>query len=243
MIAKERQQELKKFQKSLRFRFRELSLLDRALTHKSYVDQNGVKSRDNERLEFVGDAVIDLVIRDYSLKRFPERSEGELSKLRSAVASETTLSSIARRMELGKHLLMGKGEESSGGRKKHSLLANAFEAVAAAIYLDGGFNEAYRIILPFLEQDIEKVSLGGNQGDYKSRLQEYTQNRLGCVPRYRVVSEEGPDHKKVFLVQLALEGRVIGSGRGKSKKVAEQHAAREALTELLEKDIEDEKPQ
>ncbi len=243
MIAKERQQELKKFQKSLGFRFRKLTLLDRALTHKSHVDNNGVRSRDNERLEFVGDAVIDLVIRDYSLKRFPERSEGELSKLRSAVASEATLSSIARRMELGKHLLMGKGEESSGGRKKHSLLANAFEAVAAAIYIDGGFDDAYRVILSFLEQDIEKVSVGGNQRDYKSRLQEYTQNRLGCVPRYRVVSEEGPDHKKVFLVKLTLEGRVIGSGRGKSKKVAEQHAAREALTELLGKDTEDEKPQ
>jgi ribonuclease III len=241
MIAKERQKELKKFQKSFGFSFKELSLLDCALTHKSYVDQNGVRGKDNERLEFVGDAVIDLIIRDYSLKRFPERNEGELSKLRSAVASEATLSKIARRMDLGKYLLMGQGEESSGGRKKRSLLANTFEAVAAAIYLDGGFDKAHKIILSFLKEDIEKVSIGGNQRDYKSRLQEYTQNRLGCIPRYRVVGEAGPDHNKVFLIQLTLEGRIMGNGRGKSKKVAEQRAAREALTQLLENNGEDEK--
>lgn len=238
MINKERRRELKEFQKCLGFRFRELTLLDCAFTHKSYVDDQGVRGRNNERLEFIGDAVIDLIIRDYSLHRYPERSEGELSKLRSAVASEATLARIARHMEIGNYLLMGKGEESSGGRAKRSLLANAFEALAAAVYLDAGFNKTYKVMISSLRPDIERLSLGGNQRDYKSKLQEHTQNRLGCVPHYEVVSEDGPDHDKTFEVQLVIEGRKIGSGRGKSKKVAEQRAAREALTHLLETEKE-----
>ncbi len=134
---------------------------------------------------------------------------------------------------------MGKGEETSGGRKKRSLLADAFEAVAAAVYLDAGFDKAYKVIFSFLQDDIELLSLEGNHRDYKSRLQEHTQNRLGCTPRYKVVSEEGPDHDKTFEVQLTIKGRKMGAGHGRSKKVAEQHAARTALNRLLEKEERD----
>jgi ribonuclease III len=239
MINQERLRELEEFQNRIGYRFQEPLLLHRALTHKSYIDEEGERVRNNEQMEFLGDAVIDLIIRDYSLKRFPDRSEGELSKMRSAVASETTLSHIARRMEVGKYILMGKGEESSGGRKKRSLLTNAFEAVAAAVYLDGGFERSYHVILSFLRQDIERLSLAAHHDDYKSALQEYTQSRLGSVPHYRVVSEEGPDHKKTFLVELTIGGRSLGSGRGRSKKVAEQKAAREALDRLLDEDKND----
>lgn len=242
MINKERQQELIEFQEAIGFYFQTNSLLDRALTHKSYVAENGHRVKNNERLEFIGDAVIDLIIRDYSWRRFPERSEGELSKLRSAVASEAALSKIGRRMDLGKYLHLGKGEESSGGRKKRSLLANAFEALAAAIYLDGGFDKAYEILLPILKEDIERVSLGKHHGDFKSKVQEYTQNRLGCVPVYRVIKERGPDHSKTFEVELMVNDEKLGQGRGRSKKTAEQRAAKEALFNLLRMEKQEAEP-
>lgn len=216
----------------LGYRFRAPSLLEKALTHKSYLNEAPDSSRgDNERLEFLGDAVLDLVISESFLSRFPEAPEGELSKLKAKTVSEAALSRVARRLDLGHALVLGRGEELTGGRDKPSLLADALEAVIAAVYLDGGFDAARQVVLMTFVDVFDNLT-GPETSDYKTELQEFCQREFSALPVYRVLSETGPDHHKRFDVELSIRGTVSGAGTGRSKKEAEQQAAKEALAKI-----------
>jgi ribonuclease-3 len=206
------------------------SLLKEALTHKSYVNESPVKGiKDNERLEFLGDAVLDMVISEYLFERLPEAREGELSKLKSTVVSEPTLAEIARKINIGEYIVLGKGENLSQGRGKNSLLANTLEAVIAAIYLDGGPQEATRFIHRWFIETIENILTHQVTFDYKTDFQEQCQKKYDVLPEYRLINTTGPDHDKRFEVHLMVKGDVMGVGIGKSKKEAEQKAAKEGL--------------
>jgi len=216
----------------LNYRFQDPSLLDEALTHKSYLNEAPDPScRDNERLEFLGDAVLDLMISELFLSRFPEAPEGTLSKLRAKTVSEAALGQVARRLDLGAALRLGRGEELTGGRDKPSLLADALEAVIAAVYLDGGLAAARHVALPAFAEVIDNLSRP-EAADHKTELQEICQRDFGGLPAYRVLRESGPDHDKQFDVEIAIRGEVYGVGTGRSKKEAEQKAARSALEKL-----------
>jgi ribonuclease-3 len=231
MLVEERKEQLAELERALGYRFHRIELLNQALTHKSYVHEQRELVQHNERLEYLGDAVLGLVISDYCYKRFTDLSEGELSKLRASLVNDGNLAGIARRLELGSYLLVGRGEELTGGRAKVSLLADTFEAVVAAIYLDSSLASVYPVVLQCFQEDLPTVLHTGYR-DYKSELQEYTQEKFGCVPTYHVIRERGPDHEKVFEVELAIRGRMQGSGSGRSKKEAEQEAARKLLEAL-----------
>ncbi len=235
MLADERKAQLAKLECTLGYRFTRLSLLNQALTHRSYVHEQREPVQHNERLEFLGDAVLGLVISDYCYVKFVDRSEGELSKLRASLVNEYNLACIARRMHLGDYLLMGRGEELTGGRAKASLLADTLEAVLAAVYLDGSLSEVYRVVERCFRDELETVLSTGLK-DYKSELQEYTQEKFGCIPSYVVAREYGPDHEKTFEVELTIRGRLLGVGSGKSKKEAEQAAARQVLDAFTQSD-------
>jgi ribonuclease-3 len=231
MLADARTEQLAELEWALDYRFQRVELLNQALTHKSYVHEQREPSQHNERLEFLGDAVLGLVIGDYCYGRFVHLAEGDLSKLRASLVNENNLARIARRLQLGSYLLVGRGEELTGGRAKSSVLADTLEAVLAAIYLDSSLQDVYQVVLRCFREDLETVFNEGHK-DYKSDLQEYTQERFSCVPTYIVVRERGPDHEKVFEVELLIRGRLQGVGVGKSKKEAEQDAARKVLEAL-----------
>ncbi len=216
----------------LNYRFGTPALLDEALTHKSYLNEAPDPScRDNERFEFLGDAVLDLVISELFLSRFPEAPEGTLSKLRAKTVSEAALSQVARKLDLGSALRLGRGEEMTGGRDKPSLLADSLEAVIAAVYLDGGLAAARHVVLPAFADVIDNLSRP-ETADHKTELQEICQRDFGGLPAYRVLKESGPDHHKQFDVEISIRGEVYGIGTGRSKKEAEQQAARAALEKL-----------
>jgi ribonuclease-3 len=201
-----------------------------ALTHKSYVNEHrGESLQDNERLEFLGDAVIDLAVSHRLMERFPEAREGELSKIRAALVDEAGLARMARELDLGPLLRLGRGEALTGGRDKSSLLADAMEAVVAALYLSGGLGQVLALLDRFMGEAFARAAAGTLDRDYKTQFQELAQSRLRASPRYRVVAERGPDHSKVFDVELELRGEVVGRGEGRSKKDAEQAAAKRAL--------------
>jgi ribonuclease-3 len=233
MLDDARREQLAGLERALNYRFQRVELLNQALTHKSYVHEKREPGQHNERLEFLGDAVLGLVISDYCYGRFADLTEGELSKLRASLVNESNLAKIARRLELGSYLLVGRGEELTGGRAKASLLADTLEAVLAAIYLDSSLVEVYQVVLRRFQEELETILHEGHK-DYKSDLQEYTQEKFGCTPAYVVVREHGPDHQKVFEVELAVCGKLRGSGVGRSKKEAEQEAARQVLEALGE---------
>lgn len=235
MLAAARKEQLAELEWALHYRFHRVELLNQALTHKSYVHEQREPAQHNERLEFLGDAVLGLVISDYCYGKFAHLDEGELSKLRASLVNEGNLARIARRLDLGAYLLVGRGEELTGGRAKVSLLADTLEAVLAAIYLDSGLEDVYQVVLRCFQEDLDTV-LNLGYKDYKSELQEYTQEKFGCVPTYAVVRERGPDHEKVFEVELAIRGQLQGIGAGKSKKEAEQEAARKVLEMLNERE-------
>ncbi len=211
--------------------FKDPELLERALTHKSYANENRL-SYHNERMEFLGDAVLNLTVSEYLMRTCPGSTEGDLSRLRAAIVSEPTLAAIAREIGLGDYILLGRGEEQTGGRNKDSLIADCLEALIASVYLDGGRDAANKFILRFFEDTIKKTCASGGIIDYKTELQELCQERLRQLPEYRVASESGPDHQKQFEVELLIKGQVAGRGTGKSKKEAEQRAAKEALERL-----------
>jgi len=212
----------------LGYRFRDRSLLERALRHASWCnEQQGERGEDNERLEFLGDAVLDLVVGDRLMRRYPQLREGELSVTRAQVVSENGLSEVAKQLDIGRWLLLGKGEEKSGGRTKPSILADAFEALIAAVYLDSGFEEAAGMVNRLLAQRIETVEFKGFY-DFKTRLQETSQARMRATPTYEVVQELGPDHDKRFVVAVKIGSDEWARAVGKSKKEAEQMAAAEA---------------
>ncbi|MDR2908686.1 MAG: ribonuclease III [Oscillospiraceae bacterium] len=218
--------ELSPLEERIGYRFKKDRWLKTALTHSSYA--NEVRGgENNERQEFLGDAVLSIVVSDYLFGRY-HIPEGELTRLRASLVCEKSLSEFAREISLGEALLLGKGEEQTGGAQRASILADAFEALIAAIYLDGGMKAAQAFILPFAER-----SLDGQQGaftDYKTMLQEIVQQNKGELLSYKLVEESGPDHDKRFVVEVFLNSNVIGRGEGRSKKTAEQNAAREALS-------------
>lgn len=234
MLTDDRLKELEILQEKINYRFKDISLLNQSLTHKSYVNENmSEKLQDNERMEFLGDAILSLVVSDYSISKFLDYSEGELTRIRAAVVSEANLSLIAREMEIGRFLLLGKGEDMTGGRDKSSLLANAFEAVIAAIYLDSGYRETFYVLIDILNDKINKVADYELHRDFKSDLQEFIQNKQYSIPQYRVSAEFGPPHEKVFDVEVVIDGTVYGIGRGRTKKEAEQSAAQKVLEQFL----------
>ena len=211
-------------------RFADLELLEAALRHSSYVHEHPDHSGlSNERLEFLGDAVLELVITQLLYERFPQASEGQLSKARSGVVNEGRLAATARALDLGRYLLLGKGEESQNGHQKPSILADALEAVTAAIYLDGGLAAARQVLLALLGPAAEQAIMRAPKKDYKTRLQERVQETLHITPRYLLLSAEGPDHDKLFSVSVEIDGQTMATGQGRSKKEAEQHAAQQCL--------------
>ena len=218
---------LEKLQQSVGYKFKDERLLQRALTHTSYANEcNEGHNKSNERLEFLGDSVLGIITAEHFYLNFKDLPEGELTKLRAATVCENSLSSFARQLGLGEYLLLGKGEMCTGGSDRPSILADAFEALIAAIYLDGGIEEAKKFVLKYVDKAVEE-----HRGfkDYKTVLQEVIQKNPGEKLEYVLVKESGPDHNKHFIVEVHLNSNVIGKGGGRSKKEAEQQAAREAL--------------
>lgn len=223
---------IQRFQTTIGYEFANADLLMEALRHSSYVnEQTDDKLRDNERMEFLGDAVLNLAIGHLLSKSYPEMNEGDLSRIRANLVNETRLSEVARSIELGDYLLLGKGEIQSNGREKNSILANAFEAVLAAIYLDGGYDTALTIIDSHFKRLVDTAQDMNVGMDFKSRLQEAAQGSLKAIPSYEVIQESGPDHDKTFHVQMTV-GSITAEGIGKSKKTAEQEAARRGLKQI-----------
>jgi ribonuclease-3 len=221
----------------LGYHFKDRALLERALRHASWCnEQQGERGEDNERLEFLGDAVLDLVVGHRLMTRYPQLREGELSVTRAQVVSETGLSDVAGQLGIGQWLMLGKGEEKSGGRTKPSILADAFEAIVAAVYLDSGFEAADAMVHRLLAQRIETVEFKGFY-DFKTRLQETAQARMKATPTYQVVQELGPDHDKRFVVAVQINNDEWARAVGKSKKEAEQMAAAEAHFRLEGSDV------
>ena len=206
------------------------ALLREALTHSSFANENRCAS--NERLEFLGDAVLSIIVSDYLFARTPSISEGEMTRVRAQSVCEGALSSHARKMGIGRYLRLGRGEAASGGRERPSVLADAMEALIAALYLDGGREKAEKYVLSFLTETIEESIGGGAARDYKTALQERLQGKNAAALRYAVISESGPDHAKAFTVSVFWDKACLGTGSGKTKKAAEQAAAKEALEGL-----------
>ena len=220
-------------ERRLGYRFRDVGLLEHALTHKSKAHEDATGGVvDNESLEFLGDAVLGFVVADLLYREFPHFDEGQKSKAKAALVSTTALAELGQKIGLGAYLLLGRGEEKTGGRQKQALLADGCEAVIAAIYLDGGIDAARDCILQELAEEIEHVRSPDFLRDFKSALQERVQSNGGPLPEYVVVSESGPDHHKTFQVEVRDSGEPLADAAGRSKKEAEQEAARIALTRL-----------
>lgn len=218
----------------LNIRAQNPELYVQALTHSSYAHERGLGAQaHNERLEFLGDAVLELAVSEALYTRFPEMPEGKLTRYRAGLVCEESLSKMAAELDLGFYLRLGKGEAASGGRQRPSLLADAFEALLGAIYLDLGFEDVKRVVGQLFAPLYDRLSKGCLQRDFKTLMQEYTQAKLSTTPEYRIVAEQGPDHSKIFAAQLILNDRVLGEGSGRSKKEAEQEAARKAYESLV----------
>ena len=218
---------LEVLEKSLGYEFNDKKLITEALTHKSYK-----KQYDNERLEFLGDAVLDLVVGEYLFKKFANSNEGNLSKIRASLVNESGFEKLARHLDLGKYILLSGAEESNGGREKPSLLSNAFEAVMGAIYLEAGLKKVEELAIDLIEINHKDISLNSLFNDYKTLLQEMTQARFGVIPAYSVIASRGPDHQKEFEVLVTIQEKEYGTALGKSKKIAQQEAAKIAINML-----------
>ena len=222
---------IKDLEAAIGYRFENITLLQNALTHSSYANERWHNSLlSNERLEFLGDAILGMTVAKFLYQTFPDRPEGELTRMRADMVCEQTLAKVAGRINLGKHLLLGNGEEQGGGRTRNSILADAVESVIAATYLDGGMEAAQRFIEQFILVEVPVKKL--HNADYKTALQELVQQKKNQVLSYALVGESGPDHDKQFDVEVSLNGQVVGAGSGSSKKRAEQAAARSALEKL-----------
>ena len=214
------------------YRFRNISLLQNALTHSSYANERWHNSLlSNERLEFLGDSVLGMLVAEYLYRNFPNRPEGELTRMRADMVCETTLASAANRIGLGNHLLLGHGEEQGGGRSRDSILADAMESVIAACFLDGGLDAALQVVRTFILVEVPVTKL--HNADYKTELQELVQRKSGSTLGYRLVGSTGPDHAKVFEAAALLNGEEFSTGTGHSKKEAEQAAAHAGLATLI----------
>jgi ribonuclease III len=226
---KKRINALNNFAKSLPYRFRDISLLNTAFVHRTYLNENPrYPSNDNERFEYLGDAVLSLSASNLICSKFPLLPEGALTKIRSAVVSEKSLALLGQKLGVGDYLLLGRGEENSGGRNKASILANTMEAIFAAIFLDSGFKKADKVINNLLEPILSDTELIGRSFDYKSALQEFCQKVHKTKPHYEVLDQSGPEHNVTFKVRLTIEGILTQTGAGKGKKEAEKNAAEKA---------------
>jgi ribonuclease-3 len=234
-LYKDLEARLEALQEALDYRFKDGELLRRAITHASYANENG-SARDNQRLEFLGDSVLGLVISTRLFDQFAAFPEGRLSRLRSRLVCEGTLAQQARRLGLGGCLRLGRGERTSGGQDKDSLLSDAYEAVLAAIYLDGGYPAAQQVILRAFEEEIAKAASRQTSKDHKTRLQELIQANSDERPRYAIVETSGPPHARLFTAEARVGDRVLGRGTGSNKKAAQQDAARLALETLEAQD-------
>ena len=223
---------LKDLEKAIGYRFQNITLLNNALTHSSYANEYWHDSlKSNERIEFLGDSVLGMVVAEYLYKNFPDRPEGELTRMRADMVCEHTLATVANRIGLGEHLLLGHGEEQGGGRSRESILADAMESVIAACFLDGGLEAALKIVRQFILVEVPVKKL--HNADYKTALQELVQQKKNQVLSYALVGQSGPDHDKKFDVEVSLNGQVVGKGSGSSKKRAEQMAAKGAIENLF----------
>lgn len=232
-MTKEEKKRFKALEKAIGYSFKKIALFKRALTHKSYANERKLSPEEhNERLEFLGDAVLELAVSELLMKRYPNSSEGDLSKMRAAIVNEKQLAHFARRFRLGEYLYLGKGEEQTSGREKSSLLADAFEAILGGIYLDRGFEKASRVVQQHYVALLDRGPIETLYQDYKTDLQEQCQSLFRVAPRYRLVAERGPDHDKVFDVELYVRDDLMGRGIGRSKKEAEQAAAKQALEKI-----------
>ena len=232
-MSAERRKELALFQKQAKIRFKSLELLNLAFSHRSFANEQGGAVDNNEKLEFFGDSVLGLVVSEYLLEVIPDRTEGDMAKVKSFVVSEDSLEGIARALRLDNFILIGRGEEYSGGRSKKTLLADALEAIIGAYYLDSGFKAAHEFVKRLLVPEIHLVLEDRHQKDYKTLLQEYAQKRYRSYPRYRVVQRKGPDHNRIFAIEVIVDNRTFGPGEGKNKKDAEQAAAGIAYEALV----------
>ena len=223
---------IKELEKAIGYQFQDITLLENALTHSSCANERWHNSlRSNERLEFLGDSILGMIVADHLYRNFPDRPEGELTRMRADMVCEQSLAVVAGRIGLGRHLMLGHGEEQSGGRNRPSILADAVESVIAACYLDGGYNASLNFVNTFILSDIPVVKY--HNADYKTALQERVQQKKHQVLSYHLIGEQGPDHDKLFQVEVQLNGQVVGAGSGTSKKRAEQDAARVALEKLF----------
>lgn len=226
----------REFAKRLSLPFSDYRLLTRALTHRSYKNEHDDALEDNERLEFLGDAILDFLVGAWLYNRYPELSEGKLTRLRSALVGTEQLAKFAKKIGLGSAILLGRGEEENGGRERPSLLCAGFEALIGALYLDAGLEAVEKFIRPMLECAADRILVGNKDKDPKSLLQEWAQSKGYGTPEYRVVSTSGPDHAKVFEVEVLIQGDRVGCGTGSSKHSATKNAALDAL-KSLEMDI------
>lgn len=221
-----KQEELKELEKKIGYEFSEKRLLGQAVTHSSFSNEQKInKYKNYERLEFLGDAVLELLSSQFFFETYPDMSEGEMTRLRSSMVCEPALAFCARDLDLGKYILLGKGEEATGGRKRDSIISDVMEAVIGAIYLDGGLLEADKFVRKFILSDLENKQLFY---DSKTLLQEQVQKE-GRTLTYELVSESGPDHEKVFVVEAVIDGKTVGRGQGRNKKTAQQQAAYQVL--------------
>jgi ribonuclease-3 len=228
---------IKQFQKRFNIEFSDSELLQTALKHRSYLNvTNEPRTKSNERLEFLGDTVLDLVVSQFLYEKFPKKTEGELSKVKSILVRKSVLADIATKMSLGDLVLINWGEEKTGGRSRQSILADTFEAVIGAIYLDKGLQVAAELIKTYLLDDLKKIMKTELYKNYKSILLEYTQSSGNGMPAYKVIDETGPDHAKNFLVEVYINNDKMGEGQGGTKKIAEQEAAKQAIKKLNIKD-------
>lgn len=226
---------LETLMKNLKVEFKDAKLLERSLTHRSLLNEKKNKDlQHNERLEFLGDAVLELIISEYLFHKYPERPEGELTSFRAAVVNTTSLGDLSRELGIGEHLIMSKGEEMTGGREKEYLLANAFEAILGAIYIDQGYEKAKEFVNMHLVPKIENIVKYRLDIDPKTKLQERAQRLLKKTPVYKVIKEEGPDHEKTFTVVVKINGEEYGTGKGNNKQKAEEKAAAETLKKIKE---------
>lgn len=220
----------RELEERLGYYFKEKNLIHNALTHSSYINESkNLYTMNNERLEFLGDAVLELIISELLYNKYPRLAEGELTKMRAKIVCSNSLSERALELNIGNSLMMGKGEEIQGGRKRKSVLANALEAIIGAVYLDSGLENTRDFVITQLSSIIINVDNGNVSKDYKTILQEMVQSEKNKELYYKLIKEEGPDHNKVFYVDVIINNKKVGSGKGRNKKEAEQDAAREAI--------------
>lgn len=232
-----KQADISIFEQKIFYKFNNISILEEALNHSSFVNEHDdANINDNERFEFLGDAVLNLVIGDILMQRYPHLTEGDLSRMRAGLVNESQLADIARVIDLGSFVRLGRGEIQTNGCKKNSILADTFEAVIAAVYIDGNFDEAFKMIENHFSDLLNSIAAAMDHYDYKSRIQELVQETHKITPQYKVLQESGPDHDKTFKIQLKM-CKVKTEGIGKSKKMAEQDAAKKALKILENKKL------